>query len=345
MNHLKEIQELKLEELKQALNKKELQNYYLTHTYKETAQYYKDSYGCSIKNFKLLLDYFNIERKGRGYTLVHEREKLKHGMISKYGADNAQKVAQIKEKTKQTNLKRYGVDNVAKSGEIQDKIKQTNLDRYGVENVYQAEEIKDKIKQTCLDKYGVEYASQAEQTKANSRRTKAERYGNPGYHNYEKMKQTNLARYGQELPQNPTKAKQTCLRKYGVDNVAKMRETHIKAAKTRATAVAVDGTKFDSGWEVLVYEYAKNRGYTIETQVPIKYKDNKVTFIDFKINNQLYEVKGTHLLNNCWESKGIKIQDKLQCYKDSNVIIITDVAKLSNNIEYLKYVDINNLNF
>jgi hypothetical protein len=60
------------------------------------------------------------------------------------------------------------------------------------------------------------------------------------------MKRTNIEKYGRELPHNTEKAKQTCLEKYGVDNASKLRETHIKAAKTRASAIASDGTAFDS---------------------------------------------------------------------------------------------------
>ena len=251
----------------------------------------------------------------------------------------------LKKKTKQTNIKRYGVDNVAKVIEIQDKIKQTNLARYGVENVYQAEEIKEKIKQTCLDRYGVEYISQSEHTKASCRQTKAERYGDPGYHNYEKMTQTNLEKYGKPFFINIEKRKRTCLERYGVENVSQCREIHVKMADGRKRkSIASDGTKLDSGWEVLVYEYALKNNYSIERQVPVAY-GNRKTFIDFKINNQLYEVKGAHLLNNCWQEKGITIDDKLRCYKENNVIIITDLAQLKYLDPDLTYLDIYNLSF
>ena len=81
------------------------------------------------------------------------------------------------------------------------------------------------------------------------------------------------------------------LKRYGVDNPAKHRKFHIKMADTRANAIAYDGTKLDSGWEVLVYEYALQKGYNIERQIPITYNDNQTTFIDFKINDKLYANK------------------------------------------------------
>lgn len=345
MNHLKEIQEYKLEILKQTVNKDELQCYYDTHTYKEAAQYYREVYGCSIKNFKILLEYFKIERKGAGFNLSHDREKVKQGMIDKYGVDNAQKVVEIKERTKQTCLEKYGVDNVSKAEEIQNKIKQTNLNKYGVENVYQAEEVKDKIKQKCLDEYGVEYYSQVESVKDLVRKSKLERYGDPNYHNIEQMKQTKLVKYGSAFYSNRAQAKQTCLERYGVENATQCREIHIRMSEGRKKkSIASDGTKLDSGWEVLVYEYALQKGYTIERQIPISYGDKK-TFIDFRINGQLYEVKGTHLLNDCWENKGVLINEKIQCYRDNNITIITDISYVKTIVQGLAYIDIHDLNF
>lgn len=344
-NHLKEIQAQRLEELKLTLDKEELQQYYNTHTYKETADFYRINYGCSIKNLRLLYNYFGITRKGRGDNLSNDREKIKQGMLDKYGVDNPQKSKEIRERTKCTNLERYGVKNVFQSAEFQIKQKQTCIERYGVENVFQAESVKNTIKQTCTERYGVGHISKCPEIIEKAKQTKLQRYGDPGYHNYEQMKQTNLEKYGKENFSNPDKLKQTCLKRYGVDNPAKHRKFHVKMAETRANAIARDGTKFDSNWEVLVYEYAKQKGYHIETQIPVQYNDKQVTFIDFKINNQLYEVKGTHLLSNCWEAEGITIDKKLECYKENNVIIITDTSKINEAKLGLKYIDIYNLNF
>ena len=123
MNHLKDIQKQKLEELKKIIKKEELQYYYNTHTYKETAQYYKDTYGCSIANLKSLYTYFNISKKGKGYNLSNDREKVRQGMIVKYGADNPQKVTHIKEKTRSTNLEKYGVPITLQAEKIKEKIR------------------------------------------------------------------------------------------------------------------------------------------------------------------------------------------------------------------------------
>ena len=343
-NHLKEIQKHKLEELKLALNRDELQQYYTSHTYKETLDHYRTTYGCSKDNLKLLFKHFNIERKGRGYNL-QDTEARKAAMLAKYGVDNPQKSKEIRERTELTNLERYGTKNVFQNVEVQVKQKQTCIARYGVENVFQAEPVKNIIKQTCVDRYGVEHVSKCPKIISKSRQTKLERYGDSGYHNYEQMKQTNLARYGEPFYLNKEKRKQTSLKHFGVEHPSKCRDIHVKAAKTRSKAIAIDGTKFDSGWEVLVYEYALQKGYSIETQVPINYNDSQITFIDFKINGKLYEVKGTHLLNNCWQEKGISIDDKLKCYKENNVTIITNITKLNYTDPELVYQDINKLSF
>jgi hypothetical protein len=179
-----------------------------------------------------------------------------------------------------------------------------------------------------------------------SKCTKLSRYGDSGYHNYEQMLQTNFEKYGSEMIQpNLEKRKQTSLKHFGVDHPSKAREVHIKMAKTRANAVASDGTKLDSGWEVLVYNYAKQKGYQIERQIPIVYNNGQMTFIDFKINGKLYEVKGTHLLKNCWEEAGVNINEKLKCYQENNVTIITDTNKLDQEAIGLTCIDVYNLAF
>jgi hypothetical protein len=344
-NHLKEMQEQKLEELKLALDREELQQYYNSHTYSETAEHYKITYGCSIKNLRLLYKYFGITMKGKGDNLSKNREKIKQGMLTKYGVDNPQKSKEIRERTELTNIERYGTKNAFQNTKVQAKQKETCLERYGVENAFQAAEVKEAIKQTCIERYGVDHISKCSEIVEKGKQTKLKRYGNCGYNNYEQTKQTKLKKYGEANFSNPVKTKQTCLERYGVDNIAKLRETHVKAAETRSNATASDGTKFDSSWEVLVYEHALQKGYKIETQVPLEYNDVQVTFIDFKINGQLYEVKGAHLLNNCWQEKGITIDSKLKCYKENDIIIITDLAQLTFIDPELTYIDIHSLSF
>ena len=346
-NHLKEIQLQRLEELKKILNKEELQQYYNTHTYEETLNYYKITYNCSKKNLQLLFKFFNIELKGKGYNLKSKnREEIKQAMIAKYGVDNPQKSKEVREKTEQTNLKRYGFKNVFQNKEIREKQKETCKEKYGVENVFQAEEVKKTIEQTCLERYGVSHISYYPDTIVKSKQTKLLRYNNAGYHNWEQTKKTNLERYGTtNIYMNFEKRKQTSLERYGVDSPSKAREVHIKMAKTRANSIAADGTIFDSSWEVKVYEYARQKGYLIERNIPINYANDHITFIDFKINGIFYEVKGPQLLKNCWADKGVFIDNKINCYEKNNIYIITDINKIDQTAFNLKFIDINNLNF
>ena len=342
----KEAYNKQLEYLKQTLTKEIIEEYLFTHSYKDTLLYFRSTYNCSQGMFKELYDFFGIENR-KGITLRHEnREELKKSFVAKLGVDNPQKAKEIQEKTKQTNLEKYGVENVFQNKEVQKKQRQTIIKKYGVENAFQADSIKDKIKASCSEHYGVEHNTQSDEVKTKIRQTKLERYGDAGYHNFEKTKQTNLEKYGSEnIFSNPEKARQTCQEKYGVNNVSQLRDVHVKMANTRSKSTAKDGTKFDSGWEVLVYEYALSKGYTLERQVPLNYNKNQTTFIDFKINGKLYEVKGTHLLNNVWLDEGISIEDKLACYKDNNISIITDINKINYKDPNINYIDIHNLNF
>lgn len=113
-------------------------------------------------------------------------------------------------------------------------------------------------------------------------------------------------------------------------------------------AIASDGTKFDSNYEKDVYEFCLRNNISVERDIPIKhFKNGKefITYIDFKLDDILFECKGTHLLEGVYDyDKEIKIQDKLAVYKEHNVIIISDKnsrylippknSKLSNGLKY-----------
>lgn len=74
------------------------------------------------------------------------------------------------------------------------------------------------------------------QTKNKIANTKLEKYGDAGYHNTEKMKQTNIEKYGTECTFGNKdvqyKSKQTCLEKYGVENILQSNEFRKKIQQT-----------------------------------------------------------------------------------------------------------------
>jgi hypothetical protein len=97
--------------------------------------------------------------------------------------------------------------------------------------------------------------------------------------------------------------------------------------KNRTAIVAKDGTKLDSKYEVLVWNYCiKNcipiaRGPLLEYDYNDK---NHVTMIDFEIDGVLVEVKGAHLLMGVYDDVGVPINVKLQLYARNDVSVVTN---------------------
>lgn len=133
------------------------------------------------------------------------------------------------------------------------------------------------------------------------------------------------------------------LLKYKRDRATKHKNNSFKNAN------AVDGTKFDSKYEVEVYEFCKRNNIPIECQIPLEYEyqgSQHITFIDFRIDGILFECKGGHLLHGIYDyAMPVPIERKLQLYKEHNIVLITDTygselipkkeSKGSNGLKYL----------
>lgn len=245
-------------------------------------------------------------------------------------------------------LKEY---NITKSKEQYKQSRKESIKRkYGVENISQLQSVKDKKKNSSIDKYGTEYTFQAEEVKEKSRKTKLEKYGDEYYNNDDKHKETCQAKYGVNYYWQSEKARQEyrdrnkrreagfgCMRfkntireKYGVENISQA--PHIAQKKSKKYK-SEDGLTFDSSWELLVYNYCKRNNLTVERNIPIEYNYNNkkhTTFIDFKIDGYLFEVKGEHLLKGCFDyaDSMVPISEKLKVYKENKVIIITNYKDL-----------------
>lgn len=114
--------------------------------------------------------------------------------------------------------------------------------------------------------------------------------------------------------------------------ILKDRQTKHKNNSFR-NASANDGKHFDSNYEVIVYEFCRRNHIPLQTQIPIRFEYNgkeHITFIDFKIDNYLFECKGGHLLLDIFGKQPIPIEVKLDVYTKNHVILITD--KLGNQI-------------
>lgn len=140
------------------------------------------------------------------------------------------------------------------------KHKNTNLKRYGVESVLSSDEIRSKIKKTIKARYGQDEIFKTDHFKT-------------------KHKKNSLAKYDAEHPMQ-NKAVQQSRKYYTYDNQL-----------------------FDSSWELAVYIWHKDYDIPIE-RLPIilTYIDsNNVIhkyFPDFRINDDIVEVKGNQYLNS-----------------------------------------------
>lgn len=218
----------------------------------------------------------------------------------------------------------------------------------------------EKYKQTNLERYGVPFAHQTEEAREYFRAKTIE--------TQEKRKQTNLERYGvpyaqqsKEIRQqlsviisskaNQEKMKATMQKRYGVDYAMQSPDLARLHSGSQFKQIACDGTKVDSRWEALIYDFLKRNGIDFEYNtysIPFEYKGKQhITHIDFKIGDLLLEVKGSHLLNGAYESSGlvIPISKKLELYRKHHVVVVTDQecanmfgrpnSKESNGLKYL----------
>lgn len=230
----------------------------------------------------------------------------------RYGVSFIGQSSEIQQRVKLTCLKNFGVSNPSKSRQIRSKIESTNVHRYGAKTCLQNLDILECIKQTNLKRYGATCSLMNAEVQAKCRQTLITRFG---------VNNIMKCSAGVQL------FKRGCMKRLGVDCPAKSQTVLSKITKNRSNIVCSDGLHVDSGYERIVYEFWLRRSLLIERNISIEYmyQNNKhVTFIDFKVENMLFEVKGAHLLQGCFDYAGVPIQQKLKVYSENNVIIITD---------------------
>ena len=243
------------------------------------------------------------------------------------------------EKRKKTCLKKYGTDNPAKAKKIKDKTAKTCIEKYGVKSPLCLDENKKSInlkergqhiKKTMQEKYGgCTYSSKELNSKA--QKTCMEKYGQPVFAGSDiwrqKREETLIRVYGSLEKAYEIiigKSKATCLELYGCENPGFLAIYH-------KHKINYDGLVFDSMPEVEFYKFFKSKGISIERNVdPLEYFINgKVHkyFPDFRIGDNLYEIKGDHLIDNDgylidFYGDGKRLIEKTNCMRDNNVILI-----------------------
>ena len=208
---------------------------------------------------------------------------------------------------KMVETKRKKNNGKYESEETIQKRKNTNLKHCGFEFNFQSPENKEKSKQTCNSTYNVPFTAQSQQKKDNTEKT--------------------------------------CLKKYGVKHHMQYPEI---AKKTRVKYVFND-IGFDSSIEIAYYIWLSDHQIPFEYQPNITFEyqfNNKVHkyLPDFKVNDTIVELKGTHFFNNdgimqCPFNHTLDLQyeAKHQCMLQNNVkIVLSDSAEMK---EVLQYID------
>lgn len=304
-------------------------------------------------------DETNIRKYGSRSCLSNERirEKCANTLYEHYGVLNPGQSDIIRQRVIDTNNEKYGVDNPMQNEEIRNRAYATNVERYGVEHPAQSADVKETFRWTCQKRYGSDSPFESEGVQKKIHKVNQQRYGGHPMSNVdvrERQKQTCIDRYGGYTLQSPElrkRVEETCIErygtphpsqsdivkakvvetnmnKYGVPYTSQLPEIHRKSAITRSKHVAEDGTHVDSEYELLVYNFCLRNNIPFEYQpTSIEYEHSGIhhsTTIDFKIGGMLFECKGGHLLQGCFEHAHVPIGVKLDVYRKNQVILITD---------------------
>ena len=196
-----------------------------------------------------------------------------------YGSECSLQNENVQKKAIETNLKLYGTENASSSPIIRQKVIESNLKNYGVEYPQQLEEKKEKARQTNLEKYGVEYAMQNEEIKKKS--INNNRIKHNGFHStqLESNKRKRITTYKKNRKEGKHKDRKSSSAKYYFND-----------------------EKFDSSLELAFYIYhTEALNETVEREpISITYEIDNVEheyYPDFRINNQLFEIKGSWGIN------------------------------------------------
>lgn len=123
---------------------------------------------------------------------------------------------------------------------------------------------------------------------------------------------------------------------------SKINEINYKRILNMKKAKSLTGKYFDSNYEAKIYDLCmkNNTNITIETQVPVGFiNNNGQSIIDFKINNEYYECKGSHLLEDVY--KNSKLKDKLDLYSNKYITVITDYTGINILNQYNEQIYFN----
>lgn len=84
-------------------------------------------------------------------------QKKRVTFLTRYGADNPQRIETFHKATRATNIERYGVAVSSQAGVVKERARLTNRERFNVDWHTQSENFFEKSKKTWLHRYGVDH--------------------------------------------------------------------------------------------------------------------------------------------------------------------------------------------
>lgn len=257
--------------------------------------------------------------------MVKRQVKIKTTKLKRYGDENYNNTTQahktfnaktdkekrdIIEKRKQTCLDNFGVEYPMQSDAVKHKWKTNYQYRTGFDHPLHNPEVIDKIIKTNITKYGTTNPSKTDEVKNRIKATKLLKYDDANYNNLKQIRKTCLERYGAECCWGNHDIRLKCRTRYLYKNV-----------------------NFDSSYELMLYIYLEDHNIDFEYQPDIYfeyyYNDKKIRYFpDFKIQDKIYELKGSHffengkLINPYNREEDDLYECKHQCMKRNDVIIL-----------------------
>ena len=235
---------------------------------------------------------------------IDTRNKYKESCINNFGVDNSFKSEEVKDKIKIKIIDEYGVDNVSKNESIKLKKCETTHKNYGVDHPLQSNEIKEKYKKTCLSNFGVCYPTQSlciqEKTKQHNLSCFGVEFTFQRDDVKEKILSSNIKNLGVPYPMQAEsvrqKSKESSLSSYGVEYPIQSHDVFIKTKQS----YYYNNILFKNRWELAYYIWLSDNNIKFEYQPNITFKyvdDNKKEHVynpDFRINDEIIELKGSH---------------------------------------------------
>ena len=221
-------------------------------------------------------------RSCSGSSSIVQEHREQNYMLD-HGVKNPFQLQEVKDKIAQKNIERLGVANPSLSSEVVLKRRNTSIKKRGVACPFLDEQVKRKIRQRNLEIRGVENPSQSKEVR-------------------QKQIQSCIRNLGVPYPGQSELVKRKAVAsnrlKFNCDYYTQSAEYH-KNKKHKFESKKYPGNKFDSTWEVKVYEFCKDHNilveYSPEISYPYEYDGKTCTYHpDFLINGKVYEVKGDY---------------------------------------------------